>query len=51
MFIQTITFGPILKNLLNDNPINAIYAAGVLFVLAGISVLFMKVERENANHE
>ena len=51
MFIQTITFGPILRNLLNDNPINAIYAAGVLFVLAGISVLFMKVERENTNHE
>jgi len=46
MFIQTITFGPILKNLLGDNPVNAIYAAGVLFILAGVSVLFMKVDSE-----
>jgi len=46
MFIQTLTFGPILKNLLYDNPVNAIYTAGVLFVLAAICVLFMKVKKE-----
>ena len=47
MLIQTITFGPILKYVLNDNPINAIYVAGILFILASISVLFMKVKKEN----
>jgi maltose/moltooligosaccharide transporter len=44
MLIQTISFGWIFKNLLGENPVNAILMAGVLFVLASISVTFMKVK-------
>ncbi len=45
MLIQTISFGPIFKNLLGNNPVNAILMAGVLFVLASISVSFMNVKK------
>ncbi len=44
MLIQTISFGPIFKNLLGNNPVNAILTAGVLFVLASIAITFMKVK-------
>jgi len=36
MLIQTITFGPILKHILNNNAINAILFGGVFFILAAI---------------
>lgn len=36
MFIQTLSFGPIVKNLLDDNPVNAILFAGVSFIIAGL---------------
>ena len=48
MLIQTISFGFIYKNLLGSNPVNAILLAGVLFVLASISVTFMKVKKVNS---
>ena len=47
MLLQTISFGFIYKNLLGSNPVNAILLAGVLFVLASISVTFMKVKKVN----
>lgn len=39
MFIQTLSFGPIVKNLLNNSPVNAILFAGVSFVIAGLLAL------------
>ena len=51
MLIQTISFGFIYKNVLGGNPVNAILLAGVLFVLASISVSFMKVKKINGHSE
>jgi maltose/moltooligosaccharide transporter len=39
MFIQTLSFGPIIKYLLDDNPVNAILFAGFAFFLAGMFAL------------
>lgn len=46
MLIQTVSFGFIYKSILGNNPSHAIILAGVLFLLASISVTFMKVSRE-----
>ncbi|MBD3906057.1 MFS transporter [Chryseobacterium sp. Ch-15] len=43
MLIQTVSFGFIYKNLLGSNPSNAILLAGLLFILASVSVIFIKV--------
>ncbi|MDU8885058.1 MFS transporter [Yeosuana sp. MJ-SS3] len=42
MGIQTITFGPIVKNLLNNSAVNAIILGGVFFIIAGILALRLK---------
>lgn len=47
MFIQTLSFGPIIKYLLNDNPVNAILFAGVAFLFAGLFALKLKVSDQN----
>lgn len=39
MLIQTVSFGPIVKNLLNDSAVNAILFAGVFFFLAALFAL------------
>lgn len=49
MLIQTVSFGWIFKNLLYSNPVNAIVMAGILFVLASLSVTLMKVKKSNIN--
>jgi maltose/moltooligosaccharide transporter len=36
MLIQTVTFGPIIKNWLGDNAVNAILFGGVFFIIAAI---------------
>ncbi|MCK8481934.1 MFS transporter [Psychroserpens algicola] len=42
MGIQTITFGPIVKNLLNNDAVNAILLAGLFFIIAGILAFRLK---------
>jgi hypothetical protein len=37
MLIQTVTFGPILQNVLGDDPGNAITFAGVLLAVAAVA--------------
>jgi maltose/moltooligosaccharide transporter len=47
MFIQTLTFGFILKHFLNNDPRHAITFAGTLLILAAICTLFIKVKKSN----
>jgi maltose/moltooligosaccharide transporter len=47
MFIQTTTFGYILKHFLNNNSGNAILFAGVLLLIASILTLNIKSEKVN----
>ncbi|MDP5091971.1 MAG: MFS transporter [Polaribacter sp.] len=42
MGIQTITFGPIVKNILHNSAVNAILLGGVFFVIAGLLALRLK---------
>lgn len=42
MFIQTLTFGPIMENLLHDNAVNAILFGGVFFIIASILAMRLK---------
>ena len=42
MGIQTITFGPIVRNLLNNSAVNAILFGGVFFVVSGVLALRLK---------
>ena len=42
MGIQTLTFGPIVKNLLGDSAVNAIIFGGVFFIIAGILAFRIK---------
>jgi maltose/moltooligosaccharide transporter len=35
MLIQTVSFGPILENLMYDNAVNAILFGGIFFIIAG----------------
>ena len=45
MFIQTTTFGYILKNYLNNDPRNAISFAGIFLLIAAIFTLLIKSEK------
>lgn len=42
MGIQTLTFGPIVKNWLNNSAVNAIIFGGVFFIIAGVLALRIK---------
>ncbi|NNL17046.1 MAG: MFS transporter [Flavobacteriaceae bacterium] len=42
MLIQTVSFGPVVKHLLNNSAINAIIFGGVFFVIASILALRLK---------
>lgn len=48
MGIQTVTFGPIVKNILHNSAVNAILLGGALFVIAGLLALRLK-EPANQN--
>jgi len=47
MFIQTITFGFILKNFLNNDPRNAILFAGVFLLIAAVMTTLIKTGKSN----
>lgn len=49
MFIQTITFGYILKNFLNNDPRQAITFAGGLLIISAACTLLIKTEKEVVN--
>ncbi len=43
MLIQTVSFGPIIENLLSDDAVNAILFGGVFFILAAIFAMRLNV--------
>ncbi|MFI8603304.1 MFS transporter [Cellulophaga baltica] len=45
MGIQTVTFGPVFKNLLGGSAVNAILFGGVFFILAGVFAFRLKVPK------
>jgi maltose/moltooligosaccharide transporter len=45
MFIQTITFGYVLKHFLNNDPGNAILFAGILLLIAAFFTTLLKVKK------
>ncbi|TXN37072.1 SLC45 family MFS transporter [Flagellimonas hymeniacidonis] len=47
MGIQTLTFGPIFKNFLGANSVNAILFAGACFVIASILAMRLNVSKED----
>ncbi|NNK75734.1 MAG: MFS transporter [Maribacter sp.] len=49
MGIETLTFGPIFKNLLGANAINAMLFAAVFFVIAAVLALRLKMPEEKGN--
>lgn len=51
MFIQTITFGYIMKHFLNNDPRSAISFAGVLLVLSAICTLFIKTTKTKESEQ
>jgi len=44
MILQTVTFGYILKNILNNNSNYAVLFAGILLVLAALATLLIKTK-------
>lgn len=47
MGIQTLTFGPVFKNFLGGNSVNAILFAGACFVIASILAMRLNVSKED----
>ena len=45
MILQTLSFGYILKNFLNNDPRNAITFAGILLVISAVLTLFIKSKK------
>jgi maltose/moltooligosaccharide transporter len=50
MLIQTVSFGPIIKNLLGDNAVNAILFGGVFFIIASILATRLKLPKDKEDH-
>ena len=51
MGIQTLTFGPIVKNLLSNSAINAILFGGGFFIIAGVLALRLKEPKMNKEED
>ena len=49
MLIQTITFGPIIKNFLNNSAVSAILFGGVFFLIAGTMAMFLSNSKVSAD--
>ena len=45
MIIQTLTFGFVLENVLDNDPRNAITFAGILLMLAALATLMIKNDK------
>ncbi len=46
MLIQTVSFGPIIKNVLDNNAVNAILFGGVFFIIAGFLATRLNISKD-----
>ncbi|WP_343487502.1 MFS transporter [Allomuricauda sp. d1] len=51
MLIQTVSFGPIIKNVLNNDATHAILFGGVFFVIAGILAMRLNLPKEKLDNQ
>lgn len=51
MIIQTLTFGYIMREFLDNDPRNTITFGGVLLLLAALATLLIKPSRKNLSDE
>ncbi len=51
MGIQTLSFGPIFKNFLGANSVNAMLFAGAFFVIAGLLATRLNMPKNTNNSE
>jgi maltose/moltooligosaccharide transporter len=49
MLLQTLTFSSVYKYLLNSDPLNVIRLVGVFLILAAISVMFVKLNKNDSS--
>ncbi|WP_430906683.1 MFS transporter [Maribacter sp. 2-571] len=47
MLIQTVSFGPIIKNVLNNEAVNAIIFGGVFFIIAGVLAFRLNLPKDD----
>jgi maltose/moltooligosaccharide transporter len=50
MLIQTVSFGPIIKNVLGNNAVNAILFGGIFFIIAAILAVRLKLPKAKEDH-
>ena len=46
MLIQTVSFGPVIKNVLNNEAVNAILFAGVFFIISGVLAMRLNLPKD-----
>ena len=51
MGIQTLTFGSVVKNVLDNSAVNAILFGGVFFIIAGVLAFRLKEPQSNEDDE
>ena len=51
MLIQTVSFGPLIKNLLNNDAVNAIIFGGVFFIIAGLLAMRLNLPKDKKDTE
>ena len=51
MLIQTVSFGPIIKNWMNNSAINAILFGGIFFIIAGLLAMRLNLPKDKVDSE
>lgn len=51
MLIQTVSFGPLIKNLLNNDAVNAIIFGGIFFIIAGLLAMRLNLPKDKKDTE
>ncbi|MBC31915.1 MAG: MFS transporter [Muricauda sp.] len=51
MLIQTVSFGPLIKNVLDNDAINAIIFGGVFFIIAGLLAMRLNLPKDKKDTE
>ncbi len=51
MLIQTVSFGPVIKNLMDNSAINAILFGGVFFIIAGLLAMRLNLPKDKRDSE